>query len=702
MLAPLTDARTRSPSTVRIMKLLIRTGDNTALITLFAVGALIGGLFAFENSWLFFYQNFLTETVSWGCGRGFYYLADKPAALVDFLLGRASQFNCAALNGLPSSGAAGTFAPVELYLAVIIAALWRVFGISYHTLWPLVALLHGAYVAGCFALARLWCRRAVAIGVAIVLALSPATIAALFLVRDYSKAPFFVWCLTLLFLSVRAERLAKAAQLAAGAGLVLGIGLGFRADLMILLAVGIILLAIGGDAALRPLRNRAAVIAAFAIVALGSASPILLANRSGAFGGLVMEGMTDPFVRLLGVRPGPYDLGWAYSDELVYSSVTADLRPADPGWDANEPAAYHGVSQSNQRSTGYFLHWAGNFAGDFATHALKAAAWIVGYPALLQRTYALDPGAPFIPNVWFGKLLSPVYRLLAQPVLPWFGGLGLVCLLLHVFTRSPRQALGLAAVLAILLSYPAIQFSIRHVFHLEILFWLALVFLIRLPFCWREAIGASPRFAIWLGGGGVLVAATYASLLWDQDRALPRLIADLVAAPREAMGISDAAGADGTTLVTIPLPEGYRDLVSGPSDSFTPAIALIDINWQVRAAADRLLITVGGAECPAGVFSLRFVYKKSPDVWQPFDHAMTVLAPSNPEARTLVIAPAFYRPTQYLEALSLPAGRAHCIDRIERIKKTSPLPALFAAVLPPGWQRLHWHQGYGSFSLGGR
>jgi hypothetical protein len=579
-----------------------------------------------------------------------------------------------------------------------------VFGISYHALWPLVAVLHGAYVAGCFALARLWCRRAVAVGLAIVLALSPATIAALLLVRDYSKAPFFVWCLTLLFLSIRAERLAKATKLAAGAGLAVGIGVGFRLDLLILLAAGIILLAIGGDTVLRPLRNRAVVIAAFAIVALGFASPILLGGRGATFGGPAMAGMTDPFVRLLGLQPGPYDLGWAYSDELIFSSITADLRPRDPDWDAHEPTPYHGVSQSNQRSTDYLLHWAGNFAGDLATHALKATAWIVGYPALLQRL-SLDPGgAPagaLIPNVWFGNLLSPVYRVLAQPVLPWFGGLGLVCLLLHVFARSPREALGLTVVLAIVLAYPAIQFSLRHVFHLEILFWLALVFLIRLPFCWREATSSGPRFAIWLARGGVLVAAVYTSLLWYQDRVFPRLIADFVAAPREAIAISNAAGAEGTTLVKIPLPEAYRDLVSGSSDSLTPAIALIDIDWQVRAAADRLLLTIGGEQCPAGIFSLGFVYKKRPEVWQPFDHAMEVLAPSSPEARTLIIAPAFYRPTQYLEALSLPAGRARCIDRIERIKTTGPLPAFFAVVLPPGWQSLRWHQGYGSFSFGG-
>jgi len=285
-------------------------------------------------------------------------------------------------------------------------------------------------------------------------------------------------------------------------------------------------------------------------------------------------------------------------------------------------------------------------------------------------------------------------------MMPLFGGLGLLCLLLHVFARSPREALGLAAVLAILMTYPAIQFSIRHVFHLEILFWLGMLFLIRLPFSWHEVKEAGPRFAAWLAGGGALVATTYTALLWHQDRVLPQLVADLLAAPRESVEISGSTGADGTTLVAIPLPERYRELVSGPSDAETPAVALISNPWRVQAAADRLLLTVGGRECPSGTFSLGFVYKKGPDIWQPFDHTMEVLAPPSAESRTRVIVPAFYRATQYLEALSLPAGRAHCIDRVERIEKRGPLPAIFSAVLPPDWQSLSWHQGYGSFSLG--
>jgi hypothetical protein len=524
----------------------------------------------------------------------------------------------------------------------------------------------------------------------------------MFLMRDYSKGPFFIWAFALIMFAIRSRGLKEAITWTATGGFVVGVGVGFRADAILLFPVGLMLLAIGGDYALLPFRSRVLGIAVFALIFVGSASPMLAYGGNGRFGSFVMQGATDPFVRLLEVRPGPYDLGWAYSDELTLSGVAADLRPLDSNWDINEPAPSRGVSQSLQRSTTYLFSWAGDFVADFATHCLKAAGWIAGFPALLApNRRILDPGGAWIPDVWFGKLLLPGYLLLARPILPLIGGVGLLCFVLLIFAQSPREALGVTITLAILMMYPAIEFSMRHVFHLELLFWLGIVSLARFPFHLGEAKRAALRFAFWLGSVGAFVAITYAALLWYQDRVLLQRVADLVAEPRESVDISQSTTADGTTLIEIPLPDRYMGLTSGPSDAETPAIALINNPWRVQAAADRLILTVGGAECPPGVFSLGFVYKSKPDVWQSFDHSMPIQAPPSADFRTLVVVSAFYRATQYLEALRLPPGRAQCISQVERVEKKGPLPAVFSAVLPPGWQNLIWHQSYGSFSFGG-
>jgi hypothetical protein len=676
-----------------------RKSDLTALASLFAFGAMIGAATILNAGNTFFYQQFTPELVMWACGRGFVYVADKPQALHQFLFGLQPNFDCRVLDQIQHTQAAGVFVQKQLYLDVPVALLWRLLGVSYAALWPLFAVLHGAYAAGCYALARLFYRRWVAFALAVFLALSPVAVAMLFTLRDYSKAPFFIWCIVLLLLALRALRPRTAIICGALAGLAVGIGTGFRSDTLILLPIGSLILLVGSDGAMLRWRIRGATLAAFMGVAGVLASPIWGIGSDGGFGILAMQGATEPFERFLGVRSGPYNLGWRYSDELTLSSVTADLRPNDPNWDANESPPVVGVSQSMKRSAGYLLGWAPLFAADFATHALKAAGWLAGYAALVEPGHrALDPAGVLVPGTWFGKLLEPVYRLLGQPILPWLGGLGLVCLLLQAYARSRRESAALAVLLAPLLTYPAIQFSVRHAFQLEIISWLGLLALVAMPFRWREARSSLRGFAAWAVGLAIPCAVAYAALIAFQDHALPARVADLLRLPREPIAVQAAPGADGRARLPIPLPDRYQGLVAAAADSMQISIPEIGNQWEVRAAADRLLISIGGPSCPPGRFALSFQYRKRPDVWQPLDHDVMVPVPLDASSRTMLIAPAFYRPTQYLEALVLPADRAACVDKVERMVGHTPLPMTFSAVLPHDWATARWHQAFGWFA----
>lgn len=677
--------------------------DQAALAGLFTFGAIIGAAYILTVKNAFFYQQFAPEMVMWACGRGLVYVVDKPPALLAFLLGQQPSLDCRVLDLVHQTQAPGFFVQKQLYLDMLVSLLWRIFGVRYSALWPLFAVLHGAYAAGCFAFARLFVRRGLAVGLAVFVTLSPTAIAILFALRDYSKAPFFVWCIVLLFLALRAPRPRQAIMRGALAGLVLGIGTGFRSDMLTLVPLGILLLLVGSDAALRAWRIRAVTLAAFAISAVVAASPILGLGSDGGAGTLVMQGATDPFDRFLGVRSGPYSLGWKYLDELTISAVAAALRPADPGWDAHESPPVVGVSQALKRSANYLLRWADLFSADFATHALKAAGWVAGYAALVAPTHQmLDPAGVLPPRVWFGTLLEPVYRLLGQPILPWLGLLGLLCLLLKVFARNRRECAALALVLFALLTYPAIQFSVRHLFHLEILSWIGLLSLVSMPLHWREARNAAAGFAPWAVGVAAAVAAVYAGLITFQDYVLPSRVADLLRLPREPITAQASVDQTGRSLRSIPLPGSYQALVSGPPDSMNSGLPEVGNPGQVRAAADRLLITIGGPACPSGQFALGFQYRKRPNVWQPLDHDMEVTVPDDPAQRTMVITSAFYRPTQYLDALVLPPDHATCIEKVEHIVGDSPLPLSFSAVLLPDWTQARWHQGFGSFSIARR
>ena len=300
------------------------------------LGATVGAAFIRSTRDAFFYQQFTPEIVMWACGRGLLNVVDKPAALLDFLFGRQPVFDCGALDLVRHTQAPGFFLKSQLYLDMVVGALWRVFGASYAALWPIFALLHGAYAAGCFALARLFYRLPLALGLGILATLSPVAVGMLFALRDYSKAPFFVWCIVLLLMALRAARPSQAILCGALAGLVVGIGTGFRSDTMMLAPIGALLPLIGSNAALSAWRVRMVTLAAFLGAAIAGASPILGLGGGGGFGTLIMQGATDPFDRFLGVTPGPYSLGWSYSDELTLSAVTAALRPGDPAWDAHE------------------------------------------------------------------------------------------------------------------------------------------------------------------------------------------------------------------------------------------------------------------------------------------------------------------------------------------------------------------------------
>ena len=120
---------------------------------------------------------------------------------------------------------------------------------------------------------------------------------------------------------------------AALSGIVVGMGYGFRSDIFILLPIGIVTLAVG--LGLNGWRVGIAAITVFVASAYLLASPMRTAS-SGSFGTLIMQGLSDPFQDYLDLGSAPYSFGARYSDELVMSSIAADLRPTDQGWDQRE------------------------------------------------------------------------------------------------------------------------------------------------------------------------------------------------------------------------------------------------------------------------------------------------------------------------------------------------------------------------------
>jgi hypothetical protein len=297
--------------------------------------------------------------------------------------------------------------------------------------------------------------------------------------------------------------------------------------------------------------------------------------------------------------------------------------------------------------------------------------------------------------------LSPIYNLLGQSWLPAICLIGLIAFFWRVDSASPREALALCLMLGALLVYPVLQFSIRHVFHLEFIWVAALLSLIRLPSRRAEWRSVSIRFAASVAVIGIAIFGVRAGLTAYQDRSLTQLFGSLLGQPRELVtDRSSGFASDGKAVFAVPLPDQYRSLVEGRFDSMTSNMGAFGLQADVRAAADRLLLTIGGPDCDQGKLTLSVRYAKRAEVWQPFDHDLTVER-QDAGGTTTVLIPAFYRPTQYLSGIEVPAIQAGCITKIERVNGTTVLPVILTAILSPGWQQQPLHRSLGGFPVNG-
>ncbi|MCP3370973.1 hypothetical protein [Bradyrhizobium cajani] len=663
------------------------------------LGAVLGAAVLYQSRMLYFYQAFMPEMVYSACGHGFVRSPVTPPPMVDFLFGRSPVFDCATI-GIAPEEPAGIFFRTQLYLGWAVSALWRVTSISYSNLWPLVSALVGAYACGCFVLVRLFFARWPAAAGAALLALSPVMLSMVPYFRDFSKAPFFIWAIVFLILTIRAELPRMALLWAALSGVAVGLGVGFRSDVFILLPIGIIALMVASG--LKRWMVGIATMAVFVATALLSAAPLLGGGSAGASGVLLMQGLSDPFQSYLDLGPVPYSLGARYSDEIVLSSVAADLRPADPGWDAGEGKLGHSVSQAITRSGSYLLSWLPYFAGDVTTQALKSAAWVVVFPELVAPGRVnLDPGVPVRAAPQIARLLNRLYDRLANSWVAIVCAAGFIAFFWREAAVRPREAFALFLMFGALLTYPVVQFSVRHVFHLEFIWILAALSFFSVPFEWSRLRGVLPRFLIVAAIAFVGLISMYAGMAMYQDRVLRHQVEALLAEPREPIALVSKSSTSEAAIFSLPLPDRYRALVESAPDSMTPKLGEQSLQWDVRAAGDRILLTFGGESCSEGTAAVSFRYATREGIWQRLDHSISVDLPQDRASFSTVLVPAFYRPTQYLSDIQLPAKYSTCLVKAERMIGQTKLPILLDAVLAPGWQNRPLHRAFGGFSTFG-
>lgn len=637
-----------------------------------------------------FYQQEFGAAAMQACGFGYVNPdASSRPQLTAFLERRADGVSCHDLQGLaqrPLSSMQRAFR----YLMMTVAETWQLRGaVSWSGLLPLYCLLYGITIVLAYAVFRQAMNRPLAIAAALLLAVSTLHLNNLPHLRDYAKAPF-VLALVLFALRLVCGPVTwrRSLLLATGAGLVTGVGIGFRNDLLVAIPAMAAVFALFRPGPIREqLAMRAASVAVYGLAVYVAMFPMSSVYKTGGGGStphLILLGLTPEFSAGLGVDNSRlYELGFEYRDELALAIIDnySDRRLGDHRFLEMYGADY-------DRAAGRLLSdYAREFPADLLARVYASAVRITQLPYLESTAAVVVPD--FVPEPWKGLLL------LKTKALRWLGAWWPWPLFAGVTvlgTLSPRIGLFSMLGIAYLSGYPALQFQERHIFHLEFVSWLVLGVAVMAVLRGTRAMAQPAErarvsallperpvrsFAVFLATAAALVIAAIAPLgaaRQYQAAHVTALLKGVVSAPRT--DIAAQAQSNGDTSV------------------FAVANAVDGLPIDGGIHARYVVAELGGAACDALRIDLTQRYRAASAGYD-FSHRSTIDVPLI-DTPTQVVFPAYFRNPRSsssldepmaFSALELPASQAACVQRVSYL--APPVwPALLDLRLPPDWERV--------------
>jgi hypothetical protein len=645
------------------MRMTWRRADAGVAAAIFVAAAIWGGLFygryIRSGGRPFFYQTYFEPAVMLACGKGFVIAQPQPPAVQAFLFERTDRFACTDLPGDLRLGTDGLYQRPWRYLMTAVGVAWMLLGISWSGLGPLFGVLYGLTAALAYGLYRLLAGPAAATVCAAALCLSATQLANLPNLRDYAKAPFMVALVAMLVaLVVRPMRPRHVLLVSLAYGLVMGIGYGFRTDLLVavppfLMTVFLFL----PGAVWRNLWLKTAAVALFAAGFLVAGWPIVAAvfSTGGCQWHVFLLGLTRPFDAALGVGGGAYGWGHVYKDEYMWATVASYANRFRP-------------------DLGYI---------EYCSHAYDVASWeylrriLVTFPAdMMTRAYASALQVLDLPFHRFAVLRD------AGPVVA-------AAFVLAVGATSLRLALFAVFVIVYFGGHAAIQFLPRHYFTFEVIGLAVLAFLIdrgarlglsrgsqALRFSQRTPEPENPRtrkphvYVLRVVRCAVIVAilllAPLGLLRWYQSRQALRLLDSYVAASTSAMPVRAVA------------PGRFRLSATEAGDARAPteieAVAALG-----RSRARFLEAEFDTAACAPGT-TVTFQYDPT---YPPTDFTQAVPLRTNEQGvPTRLFEPVYAG----FRGIDVSDPSPACTLRLLLVDDADRFPLLLPAQLPPGWR----------------
>jgi hypothetical protein len=653
----------------------------------FAAFALVGGAYvrAFDRTdarvvtdtrmlperAMWFGQREFGAAVAMACGRGFVDPGyDLTPGLAAFLTLKQDSFSCDELPATLPSTEPNVTQRLYRYLMWATAIVWRIGGVSWSGLWPLFALLYGATVSICYGLFRMGTGRALACAAALAIGTSAVHLSNLPGLRDYAKAPFILGLILIAaHLATEIDRPRRLMALSALFGAVLGIGFGFRNDILIVVPIYVAALMLWKPPGeLATIRRRTIALALAAATFAVAALPIVRAYGRGSNSGHVaLLGLMPAFDQRLGISGSIYEWGYGYRDEYAVAVINSYTTRVH-----GHPVAYLS-SEYDRAMVEYIGRIARNWPADMMARGYGAVLRVIDLPgtggnAANVPPYGIQSGSL---RRWYE------WQIGAVGLLEDTGLAAVLLALVVVSASSPWQALLLFAGVLYVAGYPAIQFQIRHVFHLEFIHWLALGFLAQMAITARAKIPlprAVGNMALFAAMASAVVLLPFLGARAYQDRHQRSFLRQYLEAADDPVAIE-------------PIPMGEKTLLR-----VAPSTTAIKKTTAIKTVTtDYIVATVNHASCSAVRLPITFRYR-SAEARNDFSYDTTlVLAADHDTTRVFFPAYSVEGETRF-EGVEVPIGCESCIREISRIRDLARFPILLDLTVTADWEKQPLYQ----------
>jgi hypothetical protein len=414
-----------------------------------------------------FYQEEFGPAVMVACGRGYQAPVFNPTteSLKQFLQQNSPSFDCSDLPHDIQVKELNGFQAVHAYLYRAVATVWQLSEISWAALDKLKVVLFSATIGIAYFLFRLGSGRLFSFLGALLVSCSALYLSYLPHLRDFAKAPFMLASLLAIAVLVTTEsRLAKRIS-ALAAGAILGLGLGFRMDLMLIMPFALLAIALFAykEFDTGSILERTKAIGLFLAGWLAIGFPILFAVKDGGSNTfhVILLGLSTSFDHALGIQFSFYEWLETYNDIFLYNILNAH-------WDQTQSTGFLVELATRDYEQAAFSYWwsiFSHFPADFFLRFI-AAIW---------RTLELAFTTPFLTQ--FNT--TEVSFLYPRQYLEYISYVALIppaLVILYLLYKSPRLGLFLLVSIIYFTGLTFLQYGERHYFYLLIIpLWLALV-----------------------------------------------------------------------------------------------------------------------------------------------------------------------------------------------------------------------------------